>query len=157
MLKLNRFIQNTLKNNMYKSSIEEELNSKGELVYTNVGDSMSPLIRPEGDIIIIKKCSGRLKKYDIPLYKRANGKYILHRVMKVRKDGTYIMCGDNRWRREKGIKDENVLGILSSVVRNGKENDLCGFRYSLYLFFWCRLYYLRATLLLIKGFIKKGA
>ena len=140
---------------MLKSSIENELNNSGKLIYTNVGDSMFPLIRPEGDIIIIKKCSGKLKKYDIPLYKRTNGKYILHRVMKVKRDGTYIMCGDNRWRREKGINDNNILGVLTSVVWVGKENKLCGLRYRMYVFFWCRLYYIRALALIVKDLINR--
>lgn len=146
-----QFTQNILKSKMTKSSIENELHTKGEIVYTNVGDSMYPLIRPEGDIIIIKKCNGNLKKYDIPLYKRTDGSYILHRVLNVKADGSYIMCGDNRWRREKGISDENILGILSCVVRDGKENYLSGFKYRLYVFFWCRMYYIRAIALIIKG------
>ena len=35
--------------------------------------------------------------------KRKDGKYILHRVVKVCKDGTYTMRGDNQIYNEKGI------------------------------------------------------
>ena len=52
---------------MNKATFEDILNTKGELIYTNVGDSMFPLIQPR-DLLIIKKWDGApLKKYDIPL------------------------------------------------------------------------------------------
>ena len=61
-----------------KSTFEEELERTGKLVYTNVGDSMMPLIRQDKDLLIIeKKPEGRLKKYDVPLYRRDSGQYVL--------------------------------------------------------------------------------
>ena len=45
-----------------KSTFEEELERTGKLIYTNVGDSMMPLIRQDRDLLIIeKKPEGRLK------------------------------------------------------------------------------------------------
>ncbi|MGN0657587.1 MAG: hypothetical protein ACI4KR_12440 [Ruminiclostridium sp.] len=58
---------------MGKSTFEEEIRRKGKLIYTNVGDSMAPLIRQGRDLLIISAVNGRLKKYDIPLYKRDSG------------------------------------------------------------------------------------
>ena len=82
---------------MNKSSFEEEIRRSGYLLYRNVGDSMLPLIRQGRDLVLIsRKPEGRLKKYDVPLYKRDSGQYVLHRILKVRKDD-YIICGDNRW------------------------------------------------------------
>ena len=66
---------------MNKSTFEEEINKTGKLIYTSVGNSMMPIIRENCDILIIEKVSGRLKKYDIPLYKRASGQYVLHRIL----------------------------------------------------------------------------
>lgn len=57
---------------------------------------MMPLLREYNDLLIIEKVNGRLKKYDIPLYKRSSGQYVLHRVLRVRKTD-YVICGDNRW------------------------------------------------------------
>lgn len=83
---------------MHKSTFEEEISHTGKLIYTNVGDSMMPLIRQNRDLLIIEKVSGRLKKYDVPLYKRDSGQYVLHRIIKVHKDD-YVICGDNRWQK----------------------------------------------------------
>ena len=79
-----------------KSTFEDQLAKTGKLIYTNRGDSMMPLIKQDRDLLIIEPVHGRLKKYDVPLYKRDNGQYVLHRILKVREQG-YVICGDNRW------------------------------------------------------------
>ena len=69
---------------MSKSGFEEILERDGRLIYSSVGDSMLPMIRQGRDLLVIEKPAGRLKRYDIPLYKRDNGRYVLHRILKVR-------------------------------------------------------------------------
>lgn len=54
---------------MRKFSFEEMIERDGKLIYTNKGDSMMPLIKENRDILVIEKTNGRLKKFDIPLYK----------------------------------------------------------------------------------------
>ena len=76
---------------MSKSTFEEQLDKCGKLIYTNVGDSMMPLIRQDKDLLIIEKPKGRLKKYDVPLYRRDSGQYVLHRILEVRKND-YVIC-----------------------------------------------------------------
>ncbi len=132
---------------MSNSSIEEILADEGRLVYSNVGDSMLPLIRQGRDLVVIERVSGRLKKYDVPLYRRDGGQYVLHRVLKVRQDD-YVLCGDNRWRRETGVTDRHVRGVLTAVVRDGKELPVTDRRYRLYVHLWCDLFPLRAFLLM---------
>lgn len=124
------------------------------LIYTNTGYSMYPLIRQSRDIIMIGKPDGKLKKYDIPLYKRDNGQYVLHRIIKVRKDD-YVLCGDNCYTKEYGVKDEDIIGVLISLVRDGKEVDFNSFRYKIYVFLWCTLFPVRANILKLKHFVKK--
>ena len=105
---------------MTNSSFEEILEKEGRLVYTNVGDSMWPFIREGRDLVVIERVSGKLEKYDVPLYRRDSGQYVLHRVLKVR-ENDYVLCGDNRWRRETGVTDRHILGVLTAVIRDGKE------------------------------------
>ena len=139
---------------MSKASFEDIINRDGRLIYTNVGDSMSPLIREGKDLLMIVKPEGRLKKYDIPLYKRDNGRYVLHRILKVREDD-YIICGDNRWNKEYGISDKHIIGVLKFVIRDGVEMPLSGFKYHCYVFLWCNLFPLRAFILRVKSFIRR--
>ncbi len=98
---------------------EDVISEKGQLIYTNVGDSMYPLIQPR-DLLVIKKLSRPIRRFDVPLYKRDSGQYVLHRVMKIKKDGSYVMCGDNRSLLECGITDRHIIGILTDIIRNGQ-------------------------------------
>ena len=132
---------------------EDIIERDGRLVYTNVGDSMMPLIKQGRDLIIIEKPKGRLKKYDVPLYKRDNGQYVLHRILKVRNDD-YVICGDNRFSKEYGISDRHIIGVLTAVVRNGREVPVTDRRYNAYVHLWCDLFPLRAFILKAKLFPK---
>ena len=115
---------------MSKAKFEDIIREKGVLVYTNVGDSMYPLIQ-QGDLLEIRAVTGRLKKYDIPLYKRDSGQYVLHRIIKVRKDD-YLLCGDNRRWIESGVTDRHISGVLRAVIRNGESIAVDDKRYFLY-------------------------
>ena len=137
------------------ATFEEELNRTGHLIYSNVGDSMLPLIRQGRDLLVIEKTHGaRLNKYDIPLYKRDSGQYVLHRILKVR-ENDYVICGDNRYSKEYGITDRHIIGVLIKVIRDGRELDFHSFRYRAYVFLWCGLFPVRAFVLRIKHYIKR--
>lgn len=139
---------------MHKSTFEEEINKTGKLIYTNVGDSMMPLIRQGKDLLIIEKVNGRLKKYDVPLYKRDSGQYVLHRILKVRKND-YVICGDNRWGREYGIQDRHIIGVLTGIIRDGREVSVNDKKYKIYVHLWCDFFWIRAFILRTKHFIKR--
>jgi hypothetical protein len=130
-----------------KSTFEEELQRSGRLVYTNVGNSMMPMLRENRDLLIVeRKPQGRLKKYDVPLYKRDSGQYVLHRVLKVRAQD-YVMCGDNRCRREYGITDRHIIGVLTGFVRDGREISVRNKGYRAYVHLWCDFFHIRVLLL----------
>ena len=130
-------------------TFEEEIEHHGGFVFTAIGDSMWPLIRQGRDVLeISRKPAGRLKKYDIPLYK-SKGKYILHRVLQVRKSD-YVIAGDHNYQRETGITDKQIIGVLTGLTRDGKRIELSGWKYRLYLFFWCDLFPIRAAVLFIQ-------
>lgn len=139
---------------MSKSTFERELQEKGVLIYTNVGTSMRPLIRQGKDIMIISKLDRKPKKMDVPLYKRDSGQYVLHRIVKVTKDG-YVLRGDNTYCNEHGITDKHILGVLTGVIRNGKEVSVHSFGYVLYSYFWYYTYYIRKMVVWMKRKIKK--
>ncbi len=131
---------------MAKSTFEEQLAKSGKLIYTNKGDSMMPLIKQDRDLLVIEPVHGRLKKYDVPLYKRDSGQYVLHRILKVR-DSDYVICGDNRWSKEYGVTDRHIIGVLTAVIRNGREVSVNSRKYRLYVHLWCDLFPVRAFVL----------
>ena len=105
-------------------TFEEQLKKNGRIMYRVMGDSMLPLLRSGSDVaVIVNAPSGqRLKKHDVALYKRAGGQYVLHRVLKVRKK-SYVTCGDNRFFVESGVNDDQIIGVLECVIRDGERID----------------------------------
>ncbi|MCQ2186276.1 MAG: S24/S26 family peptidase [Bacteroidales bacterium] len=137
------------------STFEDIITREGHLVYTNVGRSMMPLLRQGRDLmVIVSKPEGRLKRYDIPLYKRDDGKYILHRILRVRPND-YVLCGDNQWRLEKGITDRHIIGVLQAVVRDGKTIPVTDRKMRLYAHLWCDFYPVRAAIFWIRDLGKR--
>ncbi|MBQ9680125.1 MAG: S24/S26 family peptidase [Ruminococcus sp.] len=130
---------------MAKSSFEQVIAERGELIYTNIGDSMYPLIQPR-DLLVIKKPELPLRRLDIPLYKRDSGQYVLHRIIKVRQND-YVICGDNRNIVEEGITDRHIIGVLTAIVRKGKMKSVYSAGYRIYAHLWCDLFPVRCFIL----------
>ncbi len=84
------------------------------------GTSMNPLLYQNRDFVILKKPELPLAVGDIPLYRRNDGSFVLHRIVGIDENG-YVMCGDNQFLLEKGITDENIIGVTNALIINGKE------------------------------------
>lgn len=144
-----------------KRQIEDVLQQEGVFVSTTVGTSMFPMLRNRRDTIIVKPYEGRLKKYDVPLYKR-NSNYILHRIIEVRPD-SYVICGDNCVQKEYDISDEQILGVLTGFYRGSRQVNMDGWKYKAYVRVWCAMYPVRKVCKRVLGvcrriwhMIKKG-
>ena len=83
------------------------------------GRSMLPTIREGRDSVILSPKTGRLRKYDIPFYRRHDGTYVLHRVVGFDGDG-YVLVGDNQFRLERGIGDDDVIAVVTAIRRHGR-------------------------------------
>ena len=143
-----------------QTTFEEELARSGAIAFTNVGVSMKPLIRQGRDVMRIEALGDRpVKKYDAVLFRRpgvqGRGAYVLHRVLKCRKDGSFWIVGDNCTEGENVVR-ENILGVLTAVSRGKKLLKVGDFSYRLYLLFWCKPYHLRFAVLRVRRFFKKA-
>lgn len=78
---------------------------------------------------------GTLQKYDVVLYRRPSDPYVLHRIIEVRPD-SYVILGDNCIAKEYGIRDEDILGVLTSFQHNGHTVSVSDWRYRLYSRGW---------------------
>jgi len=123
------------------NAIERQLAEAGYYVSTTVGASMRPMLRNRSDRVIIRPVEGRLSKWDLPLYKRPDGKYVLHRVIGV-KDGYYIIRGDNTFAKEI-VPDEWILGVVTEFYRGDRHVMADDKGYRRYAAFWHAIYPLR--------------
>ncbi len=118
-------------------SYEEYLERNGSMTYTNLGRSMLPLLRQGRDLFTLeKKGPERCRVGDVVLY-RAGEKYVLHRVVQVR-EKDYVILGDNCVRREFGVSDGDIIGVMTGFVRKGREHSVSEFGYRLYSTLWLR-------------------
>ena len=136
------------------TTFEEVINRDGRLVFTNAGTSMRPLIKQGRDVLIIEKPVFPLAKYDVPLYKRESGQYVLHRIVALRGDG-YVTRGDSRLHREYGVTDDMIIGVLTAVSRDGKETDINSGKMRLYSRLIVALFPLRAPFMFVSRLVRK--
>ncbi len=104
--------------------IEEAFNRGMDFQIPITGTSMNPLLYQKRDFVKIVKPVLPLQIGDIPLYRRNNGAFVLHRVVGIKENGEYIMCGDNQFILEYGICDSNIIGIAKTLIIDGKEIDV---------------------------------
>ena len=118
--------------------IDEVLSGGGEFRMYPKGISMLPLIVQGRDsVVLMRNTETPAKKNDIVFYRRKNGQFVLHRVMKIEKNGSYTMCGDNQTVLEKGVEKEQIIGYVSRLYKGEKERDLHSLGYRLYILFYC--------------------
>ena len=130
--------ENTFCLSDYADVICKVLDSGGEFTLFPRGTSMLPLIVEGRDSVTLEKRSAKVG--DIAFYRRADGSFILHRVIGFA-DGTYTMCGDNQLTPETGVEPQQVIAAVKYVTRRGKRVD-GNPGYSLYLLLW-RSFFIR--------------
>lgn len=138
---------------MSKLTLEECISKNGFLTYRIRGVSMQPMLRQGRDLFTVKKKeSKRCKKYDVVLYRRSYDPYVLHRIIKVLPD-SYVIRGDNCIVKEYNIKDEDILGVLTSFQLNGRTISVSDWRYKLYCRVWVFIQPLRIFCKRVKGYL----
>ena len=114
--------------------IKECLENSQSVRFSPRGVSMLPMLRQGRDTVTLSPISGELKKYDIALYVRANGKHVLHRVIET--GVNYTCIGDNQYYCEKGLSREQFIGVVTSFSRDKREYTVDNFGYKLYCRVW---------------------
>ncbi|MBQ9773209.1 MAG: S26 family signal peptidase [Clostridia bacterium] len=124
------------------SNIEEQLRESGVYVSTTVGFSMKPMLRNRRDrVVLVAANEKKLRKWDVPIYRRDDGKYILHRIIAVKSDH-YVIRGDNTYAKEY-VPHDRVLGYMSEFYRGKRHVSADSRAYRFYAAFWQKIYFLR--------------
>lgn len=114
----------------------EVIESGGEFRLWPRGTSMLPLLR-EGRDSVMLVTPGDCKKHDICLYRRRDGSFVLHRLMKFTKDGAPVFCGDNQTVLEYGVPRDRIIARVSAYYRGEKAVSVRSLKYRLYVFLHC--------------------
>ena len=115
------------------------IKSGGEFRLYPRGTSMLPLLREGVDSVALVRPE-RLSRRDICLYRRESGQFVLHRLMRVEKDGTLSFCGDNQLAWERGVPQEAVIARVAACYRGEKRRPVTSLRLRFYTFFHCQMW-----------------
>ena len=120
-------------------AIQEVLDSGATFRIYPKGVSMLPLIVESRDSVVLSKCGEvPAKKHDIVLYRRNDGHFVLHRIMKIEKDGTYTMCGDNQLALERKIQAHQIIACVTEIYRAERRISTNSIAYRVYVFLWTK-------------------
>ncbi len=137
--------------------IKEQLESGGTVKLPITGTSMLPLLVWGRDSVELIK-SESYSIGDIIFYRRDDGHFVLHRIVG-KDDKGFVLCGDNQWVKETGIKDRHIIAVVKSITRNNKKIDVNNKLYVLYSKFWVAILRFRRFILIpmrkFKGLLKK--
>lgn len=137
------------------SLMNEIIQNDGEVTFRITGNSMAPMLHHQKDrVCIVKPGNSLLKKYDIPLFVRKDGKYILHRIVAVKPDD-YVIIGDNQRVREYPVCPCQVIGVVRGFWRGERYISCNSFWYKIYCRIWVFIYPIRWFYLSLKNLSAK--
>lgn len=118
-------------------NIEQCLKDIGFAVVPISGTSMWPLLKEgKSQVQLVSGRTKQLKKGDIVLYRRKDGTLVLHRIVKIVKKNTYLVCGDHQWKLEEQIGEDQILAATQGFFINGRYIDEKTWWYRLYKKIW---------------------
>lgn len=112
----------TLKMEQIAQLMEEVFAQGGVFRFRPTGRSMLPMLRERRDTVLLCSPAKRPpRKYDVVLYRRDNGQFWLHRIVGQEDGGEFSLCGDNQYRVERGVRPEQIAGVLIKFTRGKRE------------------------------------
>jgi hypothetical protein len=114
--------------------IREYLAAGKTVKFSPRGISMLPMLRQGIDDVVLSPIPEKLKKYDLPLYQRGDGHFVLHRIVRVGE--TYSCIGDNQFELEHGLRHDQMIALVTAFYRNGKYHSVNELTYRIYCRFW---------------------
>ena len=135
----------------YVSMLRDLVNEGKECRLLISGSSMAPFLVHERDSIIFSKPDRELRRGDMVFYQRDTGQYVMHRILKVKPEGLYII-GDAQTEVEGPVRPEQVFALVTKVNRKGKWVGPGNFWWWFFSTVWLRLFPIRRLILKLYPF-----
>ena len=108
------------------------------------GNSMSPFLIHGRDTVYLSPLSRPPHRGDALLYQRQNGSYVFHRVYRVTDEGL-TMVGDAQTFLEHGIREDQIIAVMTAATRKGKNILPGSFWWVFFEKIWIRMLPLRRS------------
>ena len=127
-----------------------ELVSGGHHVTIRVrGNSMNPFFVDRRDEVILSPFTKEdIKVGKVILARDGQGRFILHRIIKIEGEDI-VMMGDGNLKGVEHTTTNDILGIVTAGIRKGKQVKCAGFGWEFYSCLWVIMCPLRRWLLAI--------
>lgn len=132
--------------------IIEVIQSGAEFRLNPRGRSMYPTIIEGEDSVVLAKPEN-LKVRDAVFYRRENGQYVLHRIVKIH-NGLYDMCGDSQVDIEKNVPESCIIAKMSGIYKRDVYFRTDDKEYANKIKLFCRKKAIKRILFRIKRRIK---
>ena len=120
----------------------ELLEETREIPLVITGSSMTPFLVPGRDTVYLSKPADPLRRGDIVFYRRDNGGFVLHRILRLEEE-CFTMLGDAQTIPEPGIRPEQIRAVATAVRRKGKLLRKGSFWWEFFRVIWLRMVPLR--------------
>lgn len=135
--------------------IEDTIKAGGSVPLVVTGHSMNPFLKDGKNTVWLKACEEvDFKRGKILLFRRTDGKIVLHRVRKVLSDGELVMNGDAQYWCE-NIKKEQAVAVVTYIEKNSKKKSCNSLVYKAVIEVWQLLKPLRPYIFRVQRKIKK--
>ena len=91
-----------------------------------------------GIIFISGSRTGSCRRGDMVFFQRDSGQFVMHRILKVRKEGFYLV-GDGQTQVEGPVRREQIFGLVFCVQRKGKKIRPGDFWWEFFAHVWLAL------------------
>ena len=136
--------------------IKETISEGRSIHFSVTGNSMFPLFANRRDSVTVSPVDS-IRKYDIVLHRRADGTYIMHRVIGI-KGNMLTIAGDNENKKEKNVPLDAVIAKVTSFTRKGRIYNMKELSYRLYSHLWLWVFparlFILGLLLWIRGLMR---
>lgn len=138
----------------YVSILKDLVEEGHEVSMTIVGSSMAPFLIHGRDKIFFSKPEDTLKRGDMVFYQRDNDQFVMHRIIRVKDDG-YYMVGDAQTAIEGPLNREQIFAKITKVERKGKLLTESSFWWRFFQGPWLWARPMRPLILKIYGWIRR--
>ena len=144
----------------YVTVLRELVESGMEASCVIAGGSMAPFLCDGRDVIVFSapdENAKPLSRGDMVFYRRDDGRYIMHRIVRKEKDGTYTITGDAQNVLERGVRREQIFARVTKARSKWKWITQGNFWWEVIEHLWISpcVIPLRRPVLAVYGRVKK--
>lgn len=118
------------------------------------GSSMSPFLIHKRDVIYFRSPDRPFRTGDMVFYLRDNGRYVMHRICRVRPEGYYLV-GDAQTAVEGPIRPDQIFARITKVRRKERWLAEGCFWWEFFARIWIRVIPLRPAILGLYSFLRR--